>query len=88
MRCFVTATCGMLWLAGCAQPEPAVVASSQAPAPPAAPIRLMPDVPFRAPVPVVARVDQRVKFTTSPDCHYTNYDGSCKFKKYPSYRIQ
>lgn len=52
-----------------------------------APIRLSPDNPVKSTASVGVSPDSRVKYTTSPDCHYVNYDGSCKFKKYPSYRI-
>jgi hypothetical protein len=56
-------------------------------APAGAPIRLSPDNPVKSTSSVGVNPDGRVKYRTSPDCHYVNYDGSCKFKKYPSYRI-
>lgn len=92
MRRFIAATFVMLGLSGCAEMEPV-------PAPPldaqltqattrGTPTSLMPDLPIKSPRVVAVRADPRVKYTTSPKCHYINYDGSCKFKKYPSYRIQ
>lgn len=81
-----------LGMAGCAPLDPAAspvgatpVVASLSTDPP---IALFPKH-LEAPNAIVtARTDPRVKYRTSPDCHYVNYDGSCKFKKFVSYKIE
>jgi hypothetical protein len=81
-----------LGFAGCAPLDPAAnpvaTAPSVASLPTDPPIPLFPKELERANDIVIARTDPRVKYRTSPDCHYVNYDGSCKFKKFVSYKIE
>ena len=92
MRRFITSAGLALAIAGCASPEPTtpqmVVSPALTTLPTDAPISLFPVGLKTSNDIVIARPDPRVKYRTSPDCHYVNYDGSCKHKKYVSYRIE
>ncbi len=82
MRCLIAAICIAVGAAGCAPLEPAAlsVSATQAVAslPTDPPISLLPDSRDKSNDIVIARPDPRLKYRTSPDCHYVNYDGSCK----------
>ncbi len=92
MRRSIAAVGIALGIAGCAPMAPVanpvgpMQAVASLPADPPTP--LFPKELERANDIVIARTDPRVKYRTSPDCHYVNYDGSCKFKKFVSYKIE
>ncbi len=92
MRCLIAAVCIAVGIAGCTPLEPAadMVSAPQAVTslPTDPPISLFPDSREKSKDIVIARPDPRVKYRTSPDCHYVNYDGSCKSKRFVSYRIE
>ncbi len=91
MRRLIAAAGIAIGIAGCTPLDPtanpAGAPQAVASLPSDAPISLFPKEAERSDDIVIARADPRLKYRTSSDCHYVNYDGSCKSKKFASYKL-